>query len=105
MLVVVEQEILLCILFQDLAIVRCFKFKDGAFIRYGMDMRNSAIVPRFRKQHATAIRIQRLSKHIEKEISLAHKADAKRVAVLWRRRTAIPTATPEVFYPVIVGFK
>jgi len=73
-----------------------FKFKDGAFVGYGVGMRYRAFVTGFGYQNTTGVGIERTPEYIKQKIALAYKADAKRFAVFRFRRTAIDTPAFEI---------
>jgi len=70
-----------------------------------MDVRYGAIVAGFGHQHTACVRVKSLTKYIKKEVTLPYKAHTKCVAVFWLRGGTVMTSTPEVFYPIVVGFK
>ena len=55
MLVIVEKEIQILILLEKFCVKARLEFKDGALIRYGMNMRYRALVAWFGNQDTTAI--------------------------------------------------
>lgn len=98
--VIIPEELRMSVTLSQLLVKAVRKFKDGAFIRYGMRVCNSTFITRFGNDHTAVIRVQRIPEYIVQKITLAYKADTKAFRILRLGSTAIRAPAFEIQHTV-----
>lgn len=102
--IIISKQLCLAELLLQLPVKGVFEFKDGALVRHGMHMGDGMLIPGFGHQHRAGIGVQRMTEHIEQEITFPDKTDGKSSAVFRPGCVAVIATAPEIEDAVKIRF-